>query len=488
MSSALNDLLRRVDWRFLLSQREAPRTLDLTDGLLGEALQLVGPVANRSDVEVDLVVMGIPKQRQLDTARRALRPGGAVVCLWEAPRPGRVRRARARLRRAGLTDIRFYRTGPQPGETEVWLPLDAPEIVARIFAERPPHSRREAIERRAWRALAPVCAIARLPGEDEVPDDGLPDPDAWVLLTGGAESDAKVVGLPFSGAHANPSVVAKFARIAKADSALEREATILRDLERERPGLAGIPQLRGSGRRAGQVAILQDAVNGKALNATMNAAVFAATAPAVTRWLLALVGEPAPQPPSAWAQRLVHEPLEELERDFAELAPADFAERARQALSRLGDLPLVCEHRDFGPWNIVIARNGTPAVIDWEDAEPKGLPSLDLVYFLFSAAFAIDGAGDAADRVERARESNRRLLDPGTELGGIAAACVEDYRTALKIGEDDFRRLRLLCWIVQMLIAYRRLSQKEAGPVAAASDGDLFLGLAEDELQAIEGR
>jgi predicted Ser/Thr protein kinase len=399
-----------------------------------------------------------------------------------------VHKARARLRRAGFAGIRFYRTGPQPGETELWLPIGAPEIADRIFAERPPHSRREAIERRAWRVLAPVCAIARLPGEHEGAADEIPDPDAWVLLTGGAESDAKVVGLPFSAAPAGPDVVAKFARVAKADAALEREASILRDLERERPGLTGVPRLRAGGRRVGQVAIVQDAINGKALSATMNAAEFAAVAPAVTRWLLALAGEPAPQPASSWAQRLVRDPLDEIERDFAELAPADFAERARRALSNLGDLPLVCEHRDFGPWNIVIARDGTPAVIDWEDAEPEGLPSLDLVYFLFSAAFAIDGAGDAADRVERARESNRRLLDPSTKLGGITAACVEDYRTALRIGEDDFRRLRLLCWIVQTLIAYRRLSQKGAGPVAAAADGDLFLGLAEDELQAIEGR
>ena len=482
--SVPNDLLRQVDWRFLLRQREAPRTLDLTDGTLAEALRLVGPAVSSSDAEADLAVMGFPTRRRLEAAQRGLRPGGAVVCLWKAPRPGRVRRARARLRQAGLVDVGFYRTGPQPGETELWLPLDAPEIAERVLAERPPRSPREAIERRAWRALAPVCAIAWLPcEEDEGGDDGLPDPDAWVLLTGGAESDAKVVGLPFSSGQADTSVVAKFARVAKSDAALEREATVLRELEHERPDLTGIPRIRASGRRAGQVAIVQDAIEGKALNAAMNPAELAAVAPDVTQWLIALAGDPAPQPPSAWARRLVDEPLDELERDFAELNPTGFAARARQALANLGDLPLICEHRDFGPWNVVTGTGGGPAAIDWEDAEPSGLPGLDLVYFLASCAFAIEGTGG---EVDSARESNRRLLDPGTELGGVAVACLAEYRAALGIGENDFRRLRLLCWVVQALIACRRLAGATRGSVPAAADAELFLRLADDELRILE--
>ena len=460
--SGVNELLRQVDWRFLLRQREAPRTLDMSDETISEALQLVGPAVWGPDAEADLAVLRFPLLRRLEAARRALRPGGEVVCLWRAPRPGRVRRARAFLSQAGFVDIRFYRTGPQPGETELWLPLDAPEIVERVLSERPPHSRREAIERRAWRSLAPVCAIARLPGEST---DPLPDPDAWVLLTGGAESDAKVVGLPFSEGQTRPSVVAKFARVAKADAALEREATVLRELERERPGLTGVPRLRASGRRVGQVAIVQDAIDGKALNATMNPAEFAAVAPQVTRWLVALAGEPSPQPPSAWTQRLVDEPLDELERDFAELASGHFAERARRALAGLGDLPLVCEHRDFGPWNIVLSADGGPAAIDWEDAELRGLPGLDLIYFLTSAISE---------------------LEPSPELDKIATACVAEYRAALGIGEDDFRRLRLLCWVVQALIACRRLVGTTRGSVPAAADADLFLRLAEDELHRLE--
>jgi hypothetical protein len=480
----LNRLLRQVDWRFLLHQTEVPRRADLPREATSEALELVTRVGDGLD-EADLVVLGFPSRVSAASARRALRSGGEVACLWRAPRPGGIRRARAHLRRAGFSAIHFYRPGLQPGETEAWLPLDKPAIAARASSERPPRSRREAILRRAWRLLGPVCAIARVPGAD--PNDGgreLPDPDAWVLLTGGAESDAKVVGLPFFEEGTGSGVVAKFARTAKAEAALEREASFLADLERERPALGGVPRLCASGRRAGQVGIVQDAVVGKPLNALASPSEFASLAPKVTRWLLALAGDADPQPAAIWSGRLVSDPLDELERDFAGLVPADLPGRARRALASLGDLPLSWEHRDFGPWNVVISERGDLAVIDWEDAEPRGLPGLDLVYFLASAGFALDGV--RSDEIDRASESNRRLLDPGTDPGGVATACVEQYRAALGIGEKDFQRLRLLCWIVQSLIACRRLVGGAAEGAPAASDADLFIHLAEDELRALE--
>ncbi len=482
----LNRLLRQVDWRFLLRRREAPRILDLTEGRLSESLALIGQDASGPE-PADLVVLGFPTSARCRSARKALRQGGEAACVWTRPRPGAMRRARRELEGAGFADVRFYRPGPGPSEAELWLPLEAPAVAARALSTKPPRSRQDAIRRRAWRVLGPVCAIARTAEGAEDDDDGLPDPDAWVLLTGGPESDAKVVGLPFSRDGAGPDQVVKFARTGKADAALEKEAAHLRDLERERPSLAGVPRLRASGRRAGQVAIAQDAVRGKELSTMMSPAGFADFAPKVTRWLIALAGDPNPRPATSWEERLVLAPVEELERDFAELTPTDFGERARRALTGFGDLPLTWEHRDFGPWNVVLEQSDQPAAIDWEDAEPQGLPGLDLVYFLAGAAFAIDAVPDGPQRIEQALESNRRLLDPGTELGAVATACVEEYRAKLGIGEEDFRRLRLLCWIVQSLIACRRLRGAAAGAVPAAADADLFLRLAEDELQALEG-
>jgi hypothetical protein len=479
--------LREVDWRFLLRQRETPRALDLSGSKAPAALASVTWPAGNGDGEADLAVLGFPSDDSLARARRALVPGGEVACLWRAPRPGAVRRARARLEQAGFADVRFYRTGPQPGEMEVWLPLDDPAVASQALAQRPPHSRREAILRRAWQVLAPVYATARLAdaGSEDVGDE-LPDADAWVLLTGGPEDDAKVVGFPYAKGQGDPDVVVKFARIEKAGAALEREARFLRELERERATLGGVPRLRAEGRRAGQVAIAQDAIRGRSLNGMMDPTGFARFAPPVTRWLIRLAGSPEPQPASAWIDRLVTEPLAELESSFADRLPAGFTAGAGEALAGLGALPLAWEHRDFGPWNVVLTAADEPAVIDWEDAESRGLPGLDLAYFLASAAFTIDGVPPGAGRVAQAQQSNARLLDPNTQLGEVAAACVAEYRTALGIGDDDFRRLRLLCWLAQALIACRRLTGPEAGTLPAAADADLFIALAADELRSLE--
>jgi hypothetical protein len=487
----LNELLRRVDWRFLLRQREAPRLLDLAGGPTAEALRLVGEAAPRAAQAADLVVLGFPGRKELRIARESLRPGGELVCLWQRPRALGVRRARARLHRAGFADARFYWPGPDPSrDPEFWLPIEAPAAIEQVLSQRPPHSRKDAALRLAWRAaaqagtVAPICAVASLggsaggPADDEI-DGTLPDPEPWLLLSGGSESDNKVVGLPFPDGRPAPGLVAKFGRVPKADLALDREAELLRRLRGERGDLAGVPWVRASGRRAGGRAIVQEAMQGQTLDKALSRSTYPTVAAQMTDWIASLAGEPRPEPSSAWSERLIADPLNELERDFGDRIPAGLPERARRALGELGDLPLVWEHRDLGPWNVAIGDSGAPGVIDWEDAEPRGLPCLDLVYFLASSALLVEGALDDTGDVERILAGYRRLLDPGAETGRVFSACLDEYRAPLGIAADDLRRLRLLCWIVQSLIANRRL--------APGAPGDYFIHLAEDELRQLGG-
>jgi hypothetical protein len=464
----LNELLRRVDWRFLLGQRQAPRILDRCGEPLSGALELIGEPTTSG--EVDLAVLGFPDRKDLRAAAKSLRPGGAVVCLWQRPLPLGTQRARTLLERAGFGDVSFYWPGPHGSPTpEFWLPLDSPGAIAHVHEQRPVHSRQEAAQRLAWRAavragaLAPICAIARAPGnaagsEEDAAVAALPDTRHWLLLTGGSESDNKVVSLPFPD-HGEPAaLVAKFGRVDRADAALDREAEVLSDLARERPALSGVPRLRASGSSVGGRAVLQDAMLGTSLWTAMRRQGFATLAPVLTKWLVSLAGNPPLQAPSEWRQQLVGNPIEELEAHHGGLLPDGFAGRARKALADLGAMPLVWEHRDLGPWNVVIRANGGPAAIDWEDAEPRGLPGLDLIYLLTTSALLIDGALDDMSDTERIVGTYERLLDTGTETGLVVARCFATYRECLGVDEADFQRLRLLCWIVQALIALRRQS------------------------------
>ena len=106
---------------------------------------------------------------------------------------------------------------------------------------------------------------------------------------------------------------------------------------------------------------------------------------------------------------------------------------------------LVCEHRDFGPWNIHIENDGSIGVVDWVDARPYGLPLLDLVYFLANTTFHHDGAWETGDF----SASYSAFLDPDSYTGKHFHKCISVYASSLGIAPEDIGPLRLLCWLIQ---------------------------------------
>lgn len=487
-----NQLLRHVDWRYLLPWQQRPRALDLSSGVTSEALRLIADPAAAEPGGADLAVLDRLRQRDLAAAQQALRPGGDLVCGWKLPLPGRPRRARRALERAGFTDVRCYWPGPRPGALPLfWLGLDSPEAAAHLLAVRPPNSRAQALLRPLWRlarrlgALAPVWVLARAPdaGSGEpLPADELetlaPGNSGWLLLTGGQRAINKVVGLPFAAGASEPRTVVKFARIPEADASLEREAMVLRTLAAEQPQVRGVPLIEADGRRGGRRALAESAIHGRPLTATLSPTTFPTLAAGVTDWLVDLAAGRPRLEPADWHGRLVEQPLADLEAQFGAVLRAGGAERARAVLAGLGACPQVCEHRDCSPWNVVAGADG-PALLDWESAEPRGLPALDLVYFLTTCAFRIEDSYGAG----RTRQRYAELLDPASEVGRVAADCFATYAAAVGLDAATLARLRLLCWIVHCRSDYRQLEMAAAGePSAEALRGAIFLGLVEEEL------
>jgi hypothetical protein len=482
-----NRLLRRVDWRLALNGRAEPRLLVLGgDPETAAALALVSRPAG--DGPADLVLLGFPGEEGLRRARAALAPAGEIACCWERVRPGAIQLASRRLAGAGFGRVRTLWPAWDPGaEPRFWLPLDSPTALDDFYAGRPPDSRRDAVGRRLWRtalaagAVAPVVLLGQLtdelPGPDQL-DAALPPAGlSYVLHTGGDEADNKVAAIPFPAGAAGPApVLAKFGREARGDDALRGEGALLRRLAGERPDLAGFPRVHAEATRAGGFALVQDAFHGPDLDP----ADLGHSAPALTDWLLALAGDPAPRPPEEWRPRLLEEPLRELETDYADVFPPALAARARTALAGLGPLPLVWEHRDFGSWNVVLTASG-PAAIDWESAEPEGLPFLDLVYLLTMSALQVeDGFAPGAPAAAIAAA----VFEPTSEAGRVAAPCLERYGAALDIDRAEIPRLRLACWVVQALLVSRYLRGRGPRPLDATRD--LFVKLAEAAVEVIE--
>jgi aminoglycoside phosphotransferase len=100
-----------------------------------------------------------------------------------------------------------------------------------------------------------------------------------------------------------------------------------------------------------------------------------------------------------WFERLVENPLNQ----FKKMLPlSDEGRLIDQTIAMMnpfrdGDMPLVMEHGDFSSPNILQDENGRAGVVDWELAEPQGLPAADLFFFLTYIAFAKQNARKNAD-------------------------------------------------------------------------------------------
>jgi hypothetical protein len=336
-------------------------------------------------------------------------------------------------------------------------------------------------------ALAPLYAIATADAEE--PEDELaavlPSDPRWLLLTGGHRSVNKIVGLPFGGDGEEPRLVVKFSRVPESDAALEREAAALEAIAERRPRLAGIPRLLARSHRNGRVCVAESRIDGRPLIERLDATTMPEHSRTLTAWLLELAAEPQPHPRDEWWARLVGEPLSAFEGQFGEVLGAEPMRRVGLELQGLGDLPLVCEHRDCSPWNVVLSGSGI-ALLDWESAEPLGLPVTDLVYFLANAAFQVEGAlVDGAYDPAPTRASYARLLDDSTPHGGVFNSCLGEYGRRLGLDAGTLRRLRLLCWVVHCRAQYRHLEMEAGAPPSPADLAEsAFLGLVRVELEA----
>ena len=453
-----NEQLRRVDWRFLLRSEEPPRVIDLAPGRDSEALRLVSSPAGPG--EADLVLTGFPSRAVLRYARDAAAPGGEVVCRWWAPRLAGPQRAKRRLRKAGFVDVRIYWAGPQPNrQPQFWLPLGSREAVGYLFSRRPPRSSGEAGLRRLWRwaahfgYLAPVYAFARVPGGEE---GGSDDGKSPMLLTGGHRSINKVVALEFGSGQLRPMTATKFARVPEAEAGVGREATVLGRLAEERPDAEGIPHFRRRLQRGGRLGVAEGAIEGDSMLDRLTPKSFPEMARRVTDLLIELAADRSGDP----GQRTtIDEHLEFFEQNFGPALEVEQLEALRAAAQAVAKLPVVCEHRDCSPWNVVLASRDRPALLDWESAEPDGLPGLDLVYFLANAGFVLDKAFEE----QATRASYRRLLDPSTPYGAVAAAEAARYCEALDLDPSLLPALRTLCWMVHCRSDHEHLRLAAAG-------------------------
>jgi GT2 family glycosyltransferase len=484
-----NARLRSVDWRFLLPD-PSPEIAVCFDRRLRVATELVaGRVLSPIEATrgCDLAVLVDPDVPRLSAARQALKSGG--VCYVEVG-PRLLTRSQAikhRLEEAGFDSVQTYWPWPNPRAAHVWLPMDSRGPVRYYIATR---ATRRGVVRRSLHAFghvlaacavrvgaAPVIvAVARNPVA-EAAEGHSTTASLHLLLTGGPRSISKAVTLNFANEASTPSSVVKMSRTPEARAGLMREVEMLRFLERERPDLTGVPHVVDvEDARAARV--VETPVVGKPMHGDLRNDTLDRHAALVTDWVTGLARRDRTPSSDTVGPDLIDAIKAGFRHDHRTALTDREWQECEAYLSELDGLPAVPEHRDLGPWNIFLGRDGV-GVIDWESAVPRGLPALDLIYFLvYASGYALHVLDDFG-----LIEVYRAVRDPRTRLGSLATDALRRYCFALDLDLGQLPALHLLTWMVHARSEYRRATEDAGalGPPRIADRG-LFLGLWRAEL------
>ena len=114
--------------------------------------------------------------------------------------------------------------------------------------------------------------------------------------------------------------------------------------------------------------------------------------------------------------------------------------------------PIVVQHGDLAPWNMLRLHDGRLVAIDWEYGRVDGLPGLDLAQFVLQVAMLIERCAPASGLLRAAAllERDRSLeLTREESLALVALAAFEAHRNAAEEGlpfDDPRQRWRRAVW------------------------------------------
>jgi hypothetical protein len=524
-----NRLLRRADWRFLLPEVNPGKTICFAKGSIAEAARSVSNVfadaAESHGDEYDLAVALDPQEETIRKAFASLRPGGAFYVEWRFRRNRGLGSIRRRLVGAGFRDVSLYwpRPDPEVAPATIWLSLECPDVLRYYLDHRPParspaRKLARAARRKAFlpwprfRVASPISSIAVRPGGEsadlrssnksdrgenlrsegssgilyEIRDGwarwGLgatPEGLSMLLLTRGQRASGKAVALVFAPGQARPVLAVKMPRVSESVAVLRREVGILHALGGHARIRDSVPRVLTAGETPSGYLVVETAIGGLPAFVAVSRRNFREIAHKAAEWLARLAGCPEPQPRSQWWPRLVEPLLADFQDHFGRVVEPDLLVECRRILNSIGTLPLVWEQRDFSPWNVFVDRVKGVAAVDWESAEPNGLPLLDLVYFLTYLSFSIDHS----KRTGRFLESYRAFLDPKSFTGRIAKECIDRYSKDVGFEAASYRPLRILTWLLHSRSEHAQLvADAGAQPSKGALQQALFFRLWREEI------
>jgi len=292
----------------------------------------------------------------------------------------------------------------------------------------------------------PPAYLRALATEAGLPLDGY----RWGLWAGGQYSSRKVLFYLFEGVQATPRYLVKLVRDVAFNPRLENEARALCQLHALGFGKQHLlPQVAFSG-CAGDLSVVGETlVEGAPFLSRTALSPTCPLAQAAVAWLTDLGTETVTWQPA----QAVASALEQLFERFQALYHLPDAERDFLAgqIARLGEteqpFPLVFQHGDPGPWNMLVAPDGRIALLDWESAETQGMPLWDLFYFLRSYALNVSRTQGISNRLAGV---TRHFLAE-SPLSAWIVETVHHYCAQVGVGSQYVEPLYYACWMHRAL-------------------------------------
>lgn len=294
---------------------------------------------------------------------------------------------------------------------------------------------------------------------------GLQDREvSCLMVTPRFKASAHVLFLIASRDQPRPILVAKVPRLAGDGRALLREAAALQALhDGSSSGRKVAPRLIALDECWDRPILLETAIEGLPMDPPTIRRDAAGCCGAVVSWLAEVHRETridARIEPN-WYARLVERPLKALRLATGDDDLVD-ATQAIVATLPAAQLPLVFAHGDLSHPNILIQQGGRLGVLDWEVAEPRGLPLCDLFFFLTYAAFALKRTRSKGDHLDTFKAA---FWGPAA----WAPVYVRQFVQAVDLADELLTPLFVLTWVRYLARLVDRLQVDIGSDMPAAT-------------------
>jgi hypothetical protein len=285
------------------------------------------------------------------------------------------------------------------------------------------------------------------------------DQHRWGLSARGEYRSRKVLFFLFDRTAETPEYIVKMTRDPALNPRLENEGRALDWLaERGIGDRETLPQVVFQGHHHDLAIVGETVIDGVPFEQRSSGMADCPLAGAAATWLTELGAATADT--SAAAPLQVAEALGTLFERFAQiytLTPEqhDFLAGQIAAIGRSRSrIPLVFQHGDPGTWNIWVTPSERVAFLDWEAAEPQGMPLWDLFYFVRTYGAWAMRAGSSGDVM---KGFAAQFLS-ATPFQRLLITATEQYRERVGVPAELVEPLFYTCWMHRALKESTRLT------------------------------